>query len=725
MTNGKQAPGIDVSHYKNQIDWKRVKESGVTYAVLKCTESDNFVDSRFDYNWTQARRVGLIRGAYHFFRPLADPVAQAQHFLRIAGDILHKTDLPPVLDVEVYPDFIKNEYKRISSRERQQRVKIWLQTVEAATGRLPIIYTEFYTWRDFLGNNMELTRYPLWIANYKVERPKVPAENWGGRGWTFWQHTNRGVVPGIRDEAACVDLNYYISDLDSLKASLKIDAPRSVPPAITNGDMMAGLIDAADAQGGSSDEWVARTKLRYLVDPIGNSLRPYDGPAIEELPLNKREKRALYKAIEGYSLNFAALGITHQDMVNAFYYAASLGNIGGWDLVEKAGLGYIGKNRTQIYTGPALNELHSLSWAQKEAIAAYLGVEEINPPESQEEVELPEEETPEPEVEVIDPGLPPTYGAEMDNQAVINAFYLMALELDVNGQMMIAAAGLEGLGDARKLVYSGPIIEDLPGLSWEIKVHLAGLLNVSIVIPEDQINLDQGEGEPPAETPVEPEPEPAVEIPVEAEIEEELVELELPEVIPPAPTVEYPDTDHLEDQLPEVDLTQPVEEEKEERSWFPTFSNQEVIEAFFQAAERLGREGWSLLEQAGLLDLDLDRTGRFAGLAAEKIEQIGEDVAELVVDALGIDNKKSLAKPPEIGEPYPGLVNLDIINLFHQAAANAGQSGQQWLDASGMAYLNKNRASRFKPYRGPQVTEFLRLSEQQRSALQGALEESS
>jgi lysozyme len=730
LTNGQQAPGIDVSHYKNQIDWNRVKESGVTYAILKSTEGDNFIDSRFDYNWTRARRVGLIRGAYHFFRPLVDPVAQAQHFLRIVGDILHKTDLPPVLDVEVYPDFIKNEYKKISSQERQRRVKIWLQTVEAATGRLPMIYTEYYTWRDFLGNNQELTRYPLWIANYKVDQPKVPANNWGGRGWTFWQHTNRGVVPGIRDEAACVDLNYYIADLESLKASLKITGPRSIPPSITNGDMMAALIDAAESQGGSSDEWVARTKLRYLVDPIGNSLRPYDGPSVEELPLNRKEKRALKEALEDFSINFAALGITHQDMINAIYYAASLENIGGWNLVEQAGIGYIGENRTQIYTGPALDELHSLSWAQKEAIAAYLGVEINNHPEAEEPTEQPVDATPEPEVEVVDPGLPPTYGAEMDNQAVINAFYLMALELDVNGQEMIAAAGLEGLGSARNLVYSGPMIEDLPGLTWEIKVHLAGLLNVPIVLPNEEIKVDQIEepedvGEETSQEPaVETALDPVVEAESEPTPEEEAVELELPDVIPSVPVVEIPETSEPGEQLPEVEMTEP-EEPKDEPFWMPIFSNQDVIEAFFQAAEKLGREGWSLLEQAGLLDLDLDRAGRFAGLAAEKIEQIGEDVTTLVVEALGMDNKKSLTKSIEVGEPYPGMVNLDIINLFYKAAAKNGQSGQQWLDDSGMAYLNKSRGSRFKPYRGPEVSGFLRLSEKQRSALQHALEESS
>jgi hypothetical protein len=196
----------------------------------------------------------------------------------------------------------------------------------------------------------------------------------------------------------------------------------------------------------------------------------------------------------------------------------------------------------------------------------------------------------------------------------------------------------------------------------------------------------------------------------------------LPELVEDEPAAELDEISAEEQPVPDLpvlDLTEP----EEEQFWFPTFSNQEVIEAFFQAAETLGREGWSLLEQAGLIDLDTDRAGQFVGLAAEKIEQIGDEVADLVVDALGLDNKKSLAKIKEDAEPYPGMVNLDMVNLFYKAASRAGECGQQWLNDSGMAYLNKSRITRFRSYRGPDIANFLKLSRQQREVLQAVLEE--
>lgn len=736
MASIQQALGIDVSHYKNQIDWVRVQDSGLSFAIIKATEGNNFIDSRFDYNWTRARRVGMIRGAYHFFRPLVDPVSQARHYLRIVGSILDKTDLPPVLDVEVFPDFIKNEYKKISTSERQGRVRAWLQAVETATGRTPMIYTDYYTWRDYLGDSEAFSRYPLWIAAYKVDQPRIPANNWGGKGWTFWQYTNKGVVPGIRDEAACVDMNYFREDLPVMKAWLKISKPRLAPPSVTNGDMMAAIIDAAESMGASSDEWVARTGLRYLVDPIGNSLRPYDGPAVEDLPLNKKEKKALLGMLDSFSFNFAALGITHQDMINAIYYAASLEKIGGWSLVIKAGIEYIGEDRKAIYQGPSLEDLQGLTWAQKEAVAAYLGVQIPGEKDSPEEVEEDSEVSlPEPVVEP-DPGLPAAYSDDLTNQAMINAFHLMALELDGNGGVMMAAAGLEDLREARNAVYSGPKIEDLPGLTWDLKLHLAGLLNVAIVLPNGEIKVE-GMPEPsvepadePAETQVEPQLSTEQELDASGQEAAEAAEPPVTEdeEMPTQEIAEVPavleDEQFLElvEQLPVVDLTEP-EAAQETLTWLPLITNQDVIEAFFQAAEAVGREGWSLLEQAGLLDLDIHRTGRFVGLARDQFEQISSEVADLVADTLGFESRKSLVRKSTAAQPYPGMVNLDMVNLFFKAAARCGENGQHWLESSGMGYLNKSRSTRFKPYHGPEVSEIVKLSLQQRRTLQSVLDE--
>jgi lysozyme len=66
--------GIDVSHHQGVIDWERVANDGISFAYMKATEGNEFVDERFADNWRGAANAGLDRGAYHYF-PLCSPGA--------------------------------------------------------------------------------------------------------------------------------------------------------------------------------------------------------------------------------------------------------------------------------------------------------------------------------------------------------------------------------------------------------------------------------------------------------------------------------------------------------------------------------------------------------------------------------------------------------------------------------------------------------------------------
>ena len=95
--------GIDVSRYQQNIAWDAVKEMEVGpvklgFAFIKATEGVNNVDPYFKRNWRQARKAGMVRGAYHFFIASKDGKTQAANFIDRVE--LVSGDLPPVLDVE-------------------------------------------------------------------------------------------------------------------------------------------------------------------------------------------------------------------------------------------------------------------------------------------------------------------------------------------------------------------------------------------------------------------------------------------------------------------------------------------------------------------------------------------------------------------------------------------------------------------------------------------------
>ena len=74
------------------------------------------------------------------------------------------------------------------------------------------IYVSPSFWRTYMGDTtwFALNGYDiLWVAHWTTGvAPTVPGGNWAGDGWTFWQYTSDGVVPGISGR---VDLNRYHS----------------------------------------------------------------------------------------------------------------------------------------------------------------------------------------------------------------------------------------------------------------------------------------------------------------------------------------------------------------------------------------------------------------------------------------------------------------------------------------------------------------------------------
>ena len=98
-------------------------------------------------------------------------------------------------------------------------VKAWLTRVTSKLHVKPMIYVTQSFWRSYLGDTrwfVDNGYKVLWIAHWGTSNPGVPAGNWGGTSWTFWQYSSCGRVPGIK--SACVDLDRYAgTDIDRLR----------------------------------------------------------------------------------------------------------------------------------------------------------------------------------------------------------------------------------------------------------------------------------------------------------------------------------------------------------------------------------------------------------------------------------------------------------------------------------------------------------------------------
>ncbi|HMR44702.1 MAG TPA: GH25 family lysozyme [Saprospiraceae bacterium] len=182
--------GLDVSHYQSYINWDQVALSPVHFVFVKATEGLTMTDTLFCHNWYELERVGLKRGAYHFYRPTIGAREQAVNFLNAVE--MKLGDMPPVLDIEV-TDGVKSD-RIIDS------LKVWLREVEAGVGLRPIIYTNLKFYHQHLAGHF--IEYPVWIARYHYQKPFLDP----GKDWDFWQYGNRGEIAGIKGD---VDFNVF------------------------------------------------------------------------------------------------------------------------------------------------------------------------------------------------------------------------------------------------------------------------------------------------------------------------------------------------------------------------------------------------------------------------------------------------------------------------------------------------------------------------------------
>ncbi|MDE6134141.1 MAG: hypothetical protein K2F79_01030, partial [Muribaculaceae bacterium] len=138
---GKRVYGIDAAKYQKTINWEKLSlkadasgmlptngRSGkflqpVLFALVKSTEGTTVRDPQFERNFREAKRCGVVRGAYHFLNPNTPASAQAKFF--IANTPHEPCDLPPILDLDISKKTMARDHAKIV-----RLAKEWLRIIE-------------------------------------------------------------------------------------------------------------------------------------------------------------------------------------------------------------------------------------------------------------------------------------------------------------------------------------------------------------------------------------------------------------------------------------------------------------------------------------------------------------------------------------------------------------------------------------------------------------------
>jgi GH25 family lysozyme M1 (1,4-beta-N-acetylmuramidase) len=248
--------GVDVSHYNGTIDWQKAKDAGISFAYIKATESVSYgYTSYYVDNRAAANSAGVVVGAYHFARPSgstaaqisADGKAEADYFINVASP--RPGDLLPALDLE-------DRHDGLTVAQRQAWVWAFLNEVVARIHERPVIYSGYSFWQNYMGDT---TQYAdagfklLWAPNWYVSSPKIPAMNWGGYGWTFWQYTDKGSVPGISGGV----------DRDKYKGTDLTPVEVGTPPSNSSPPTWSGTPEETSVLTASNGQWNGSTPMTY------------------------------------------------------------------------------------------------------------------------------------------------------------------------------------------------------------------------------------------------------------------------------------------------------------------------------------------------------------------------------------------------------------------------------------------------------------------------------
>lgn len=198
VIEGAIARGIDVSEHQGKIDWEKVREDDVSFAIVRCGFAGNhekYDDKFWKYNADECTRLGIPFGTYlySYAQNVSDAEGEAEHVLRLIEGYS--------LDYPIYYDLEDITIQSMSKSEIAEIAEAFCSKIEAA-GYDVEIYSNTYWWTNILTDPYFDKFKDKWVAQYNTEC------TYKGE-YAIWQCSSQGSVKGIGTN---VDLNMLFTD---------------------------------------------------------------------------------------------------------------------------------------------------------------------------------------------------------------------------------------------------------------------------------------------------------------------------------------------------------------------------------------------------------------------------------------------------------------------------------------------------------------------------------
>ena len=197
LSAGSGTMGIDVSKWNGSIDWNAVKNSGVSYVIIRCGYRGSSTgalieDPLFRSNIKGAKAAGLKVGVYFFSQAVNEVEAVEEASMAVNLCSGYGLNYPIFLDVESSG----GRGDGVSRETRTAVCKAFCATVQNS-GYSAGVYAN-KTWFNEKINTGSLTGYKIWLAQY------ASAPTYSATRYDMWQYSSKGRVSGISGN---VDMN--------------------------------------------------------------------------------------------------------------------------------------------------------------------------------------------------------------------------------------------------------------------------------------------------------------------------------------------------------------------------------------------------------------------------------------------------------------------------------------------------------------------------------------
>lgn len=196
--------GIDVSKYNKDIDWTRVRTSGIEFAIIRAGYRGSSTgvlveDPYFRQNLAGAKAAGVRIGVY-FFTQAVNP-DEAREEAEAVASLVNASDLslPVFLDVESSGNVNGGRADLLDTATRTEVVRTFCEAAENLGYNAGVYANK--TWMTKKLDMSALAPYTKWLAQYRAAGPTYEGD------YSIWQYTSSGSVDGISGR---VDLDVLI-----------------------------------------------------------------------------------------------------------------------------------------------------------------------------------------------------------------------------------------------------------------------------------------------------------------------------------------------------------------------------------------------------------------------------------------------------------------------------------------------------------------------------------